>query len=142
MRLLSLPGSFLAPKPPYQSQRRGILLLFQDPEAVRQEVWMVGSVPAPFCPHNEPVRELSLQGERVFLNHLRRPGEETTVVGKVFGPRGDCDHRCELIASVAGTAAHVQRCRRRQQALDYVVSFQAQGEFGRCLPSQVSVEDM
>src|SRR5450631_3418487 len=71
-----LPGSLLAPKPPNESQGGGILLLFQSPERVSQEVRMVGSVAAPFCPHQEPVRELLFESKRVFLDRLRRPGEE------------------------------------------------------------------
>ena|ERR1017187_2813638 len=79
-----LPGSLLAPKPPYNSKSGGILLLFQSPQRVGQEVRMVGSVAAPFCPHQEPVRELLFEGKRVFLDRLRRPGEEATAVGEIF----------------------------------------------------------
>ena len=85
---------------------------------------MVGSVAAPFCPHQEPVRELLFKGKRVFLDRLRRPGEEATAVGEIFGPCGDGELRGELIASVAGCAACVRRRGRCQEALDYVVAFQ------------------
>ena len=68
------------PKPPNESQGGGILLLFQSPERVSQEVRMVGSVSAPLCPHQEAVREPMFEGKRVFLDRLRRPGEEATAV--------------------------------------------------------------
>ena len=70
---------------------------------------MVGSVAAPFFPHQEPVRELLFKGKRVFLDRLRRPGEEATAVGEIFGPCGDCELRGELIANVAGSADCVGR---------------------------------
>src|ERR1035441_4345844 len=51
-----LPGSLLAPKPPYNSKSGGILLLFQSPQRVGQEVRMVGSVAAPLGPGRSAAR--------------------------------------------------------------------------------------
>src|ERR1035438_1854294 len=137
-----LPGSFLAPKPPNESQGGGILLLFQSPERVSQEVRMVGSVSAPLCPHQEPVRELLFESKRVFLDRLGRAGEEATAVGEILGPRGDGELRGELITGIGGSATCVRRRGSCQEPLDYVVAFQAEGELGCHLPGQVAVEDV
>src|ERR1039458_6044727 len=125
-----LPCSLLAPKPPNESQGGGVLLLFQSSERVSQEVRMVGGVAAPLCPHQEPVREFMFESKRVFLDRLRRPGEEAATVGQILGPRGDGGLRSELITGVGGSATCVGRSGSCQEPLDYVVAFQAEGELG------------
>src|ERR1019366_8010255 len=107
-----------------------------------QEVRMIGSVPAPFCPHQEPIGELLFEGKRVFLDRLGRAGEEAAAVRQILGPRGDCELRGELITGVGGSATCVGRSGSCQEPLDYVVAFQAEGELGCRLPTQVAVEDV
>src|SRR5208282_3344536 len=146
-KVLKLPGAFFAAPPPDQAHGGGGLLFGEDSLSGGEEGGLVGEIAAPLVAGDESVAEVVVEGEGSFFQVLVDAAEEAAIL-HVLGAGGEGELRVELVLGVGNAAGDdggsggLGGGGVLPEALDLVVCFNLERQFGSGLPGGITVEDV
>src|SRR5215472_17427851 len=94
--LSHLPRAFLTSPPPNQPERSGVLIFPEHPLHVREEGWLIRTIPTPFVAQQKSVGQFVIEGDGILLQRLRDPAEKSSAIGHIFGSRAHRELRRKL----------------------------------------------